>query len=101
MKEKKAPTERDTFEKAPKQSRASAPKRKSKKEEGVFTETEGKLKEGSLRKALKVDKDYKFTKSDLMPLVKHEEGKSFMFQGKKFMMTTTLKKKIRLSINMM
>lgn len=101
MKEKKVPTERDTFQKAPKQSKASQPKRKSKKEQGVFTETAGEIKEGGLRKALKVDKDYKFTKSDLLPLLKHEEGKSFMFQGKKFMMTTTLKKKIRLAVNMM
>ena len=41
MKEKKVPTERDTFQKAPKQSKASQPKRKSKKEQGVFTETAG------------------------------------------------------------
>jgi len=85
----------------PKKNKASAPTRKSKKEEGVFTETEGKIKEGGLRKALRVDKDYKFTKSDLSPLLKHEEGKSFMFQGKKFMMTSKLKKQIRLALNML
>ena len=101
MKEKKVPTERDTFEKKPKQSRASVPKRKSKKEDkGVFTETEGEIKIGGLRKALNVDKDYKFTKSDLSPLLKHEEGKKFMFQGKSHTMTAKLKKQIRLAINM-
>ena len=99
---KKPPTEKETFQKKPKKAKASSPKRKSKKEEeGVFTETENKIKDGGLRKALKVDKDYKFTKSDLSPLLKHEEGKSFMFQGKKFKMTDKLKKQITLAINMM
>ena len=99
---KKPPSEKDTFQKKPKKSKASSPKRKSKKEEeGVFTATEGAIKEGGLRKSLKVDKDYKFTKSDLSPLLKHEDGKSFTFQGKRFKMTDKLKKQITLAINMM
>ena len=101
MKPKKPPTEKNTFEKTPKKVKASEPKRKSKSEEGVFTETENKIKEGGLRKSLKVDKDYKFTKSDLTPLLKHEEGKKFMFQGKSFTMTDKLKRQIRLAVNMM
>ena len=100
--QKKPPTEEQTFTSKPKKSKASAPKRKSKREEeGVFTETENKIKEGGLRKALRVDKDYKFSKSDLSPLLKHEEGKSFMFQGKRFKMTEKLKKQITLALNMM
>ena len=101
MKAKKPPTEKNTFESKPKQSKASQPKRKSKSEEGVFTETEGEIKTGSLRKSLKVDKDYKFAKSDLTPLLKHEEGKKFMFQGKSFTMTNKLKRQIRLAVNML
>ena len=100
--QKKPPSEKDTFQKTPKKSKASSPKRKSKKEEeGVFSETEGNIKQGGLRKALKVEKDYKFSKSDLSPLLKHEDGKSFMFQGKRFKMTDKLKKQITLAINMM
>ena len=99
---KKPPSEKNTFTSTPKKSKASAPKRKSKREEeGVFSETEGNIKQGGLRKALKVDKDYKFSKSDLSPLLKHEDGKSFMFQGKRFKMTDKLKKQITLAINMM
>ena len=100
--QKKPPSEEQTFEKTPKKSKASLPKRKSKKEEeGVFTATENKIKEGSLRKSLRVDKDYKFSKSDLSTILKHEEGKSFNFQGKKFKMTDRLKKQITLALNMM
>jgi len=101
MKEPKVPTEKDTFEKMPKKNKASAPVRKSKREEGVFTSTEKKIKPGALRKALDVDKDYNFSKSDLSPLLKFEIGKSFMFKGKKFIMSERLKKMIRLAINMM
>lgn len=100
--QKKPPTEKETFTKTPTKSKSSLPKRKSKREEeGVFTATEGNIKEGSLRKELKVDKDYKFSKSDLAPLLKHESGKSFNFQGKKFKMTDNLKKKITLALNML
>lgn len=99
--DKKIPTTKETFEKAPKKSKASEPKRKSKEEEGVFTETEGKIKEGGLRKALKVDKDYKFTKTALSPLLKHDIGDKFKFQNKQFIMTDKLKKQIRLALNMM
>ena len=100
--QKKPPSEKDTFQISPKKSKFSSPKRKSKKEEeGVFTEIENKINDGSLRKALKVDKDYKFSKSELAPLLKHESGKSFNFQGKKFKMTDSLKKKITLAINML
>ncbi len=101
MYQQKKPTEKDTFQKTPKKAKLSSPKRKSKKEESLFTETDNKIKEGGLRKALRVDKDYKFSRSDLSPLLKHEEGKSFMFQSKKFKMTTKLKKQITLALNML
>ena len=102
MYKQKPPTEKETFTTKPKKSKSSSPKRKSKKEEeGVFTETANKVKEGGLRTALRVDKDYKFSKSDLAPLIKHESGKSFMFQGKKFKMTDKLRKQITLALNLL
>lgn len=103
MYKQKPPTEKETFQKAPKKSKASEPKRKTKQEEkdGVFDETEGKIKEGGLRRSLKVDKDYKFTKSALQPLLKHDVGDKFKFQDKSITMTDKIKKQIRLAINMM
>ena len=101
MYQQKKPSEKDIFQKTPKKSKASSAKRQSKKEEeGVFSETEGNIKQGGLRTALKVDKDYKFTKSDLATLLKHESGKSFMFQGKRFKMTDKLKRQLTLALNM-
>ena len=99
---KKPPTEKETFEKKPKSSKSSVPKRPSKKEEaeGLYEETEGKIKEGGLRKNLKVDKDYKFTKTALAKLLKNEVGKKFTFQDKSFMMTEKLRKQIQLGLNM-
>ena len=101
---KSPPTEKETFTKTPKKTTMAEPKRKTKKEEkseGVFTETEGKIKDGGLRKALKVDKDYKFSSSSLKPLLKHEEGKKFTFQDNQFFMSEKLKKQIQLAVNMM
>ncbi len=100
---KKVPTEKETFSSKPKTSKNSKPVRKTKKEEseGVFEETENKIKEGGLRTALRVDKDYKFSKADLSPLLKHDVGDKFKFQNKNFTMTDRMKKMIRLAINMM
>lgn len=103
MYKSKPPSEKETFQKAPKKSKSSDPKRKTKEEEkeGVFSETEGKIKQGGLRSSLKVDKDYKFTKSKLQPLLKHDVGDKFKFENKSITMTDKIKKQIRLAINMM
>ena len=92
----------DTFEKKPKPSKSSAPKRPSKKEEseGLYEETQN-IKEGGLRKSLKVDKDYKFTKSVVAKLLKNEVGKKFEFQNKSFMMNEKLRKQLQLALNML
>ena len=103
MYKSKPPTEKETFQKAPKKSKSSEPKRKTKQEEkdGLFEETENKIKEGGLRSSLKVDKDYKFSKSKLQPLLKHDVGDKFKFENKSITMTDKIKKQIRLAINMM
>lgn len=100
---KKVPTEQETFKSKPKTSKSSKPVRKTKQEEseGVFDAVKNKIKDGGLRKALKVDKDYKFSKSDLAPLLKHDIGIKFKFQNKNFTMTERMKKMIRLALNMM
>tara|TARA_Y100000114_G_C11745696_1_gene321429 strand:+ start:133 stop:603 length:471 start_codon:yes stop_codon:yes gene_type:complete len=77
------------------------PKRQiQKKEAGLYTETRD-VKEGGLRAALKVGKDYKFTIGALTPLLKIDVGKKFTFQGKEFTMTEKLKKQIQLALNML
>ena len=94
---------KDVFEKKPKESKKAKaePKKHSKDEEPLFEEVEGKIKEGGLRKALKVDKDYKFKKPVLNKLLKHEEGHTFEFEGNSFKMTEKLRKQIQLALNMM
>ena len=84
------------FEKKPKDSPKTKAKPK-KEDEPLFQEVKGKIKEGNLRKTLKVADSYKFTKPTLNRLLKHEEGKEFDFQGKKFKMTSRLKKMIQLA----
>lgn len=92
--------EKDVFEKKPKSVKVNAKPRKGEEgEERLFDDL--KIKEGGLRAAMKVGKDYKFTKSKLSPLLKHEIGKSFEFEGKKIKMTEKLRKQIQLAINMM
>lgn len=97
----KKPTEQETFKSKPKTNKSSKPVRKTKQEEseGLFQDTKN-IKDGGLRKALKVDKDYKFSKSDLAPLLKNDVGDKFRFQNKNFTMTERMKKMIRLAINM-
>jgi hypothetical protein len=91
---------KDVFEKKPKvPKKAKAMPKKG--EDGLFEETKGTIKEGGLRKALKVGADYKFTRPKLMKLLKVEEGKSFEFEGKTHKMTEKLRKQIQLAVNMM
>lgn len=93
---------KDVFEKKPKEpKKAKAVPKKGEKEDGLFEETKGTIKEGGLRKALKVSADYKFTRPKLTKLLKVDEGKSFEFEGKSHKMTEKLKKQIQLAINMM
>jgi len=78
--ERKKPSEKDTFEKSPKKVSVKA-KPKKDDEQGVFSETEGKIKEGGLRKSLKIDDDnYKLSKPILNKLLKNEIGKTFTFR---------------------
>lgn len=100
MAEKPKQKEKDVFEKKPKATKTSAkPKKGEEGEERLFDDLE--IKEGGLRSSLKVPKDYKFTKSKLRPLLKHEEGKAFEFEGKKIKMSEKLRKQIQLALNMM
>ncbi len=98
----KAPTEKkkEVFEKKPKATKVTVkPKQGEKDEEQLYDNL--KIKEGGLRTSLKVDKDYKFSKSKLSPLVKKEVGTTFKFEGRNIKMTDKIKKQIRLAINMM
>ena len=92
----------EVFEKKPKATPKTKPEvKKSDKAEGVFEATDGDIKEGGLRKTLKVDKDYKFTRATLNKLRKNEVGSSFDFEGKKHKMTDRLAKQVQLALNMM
>ncbi len=97
------PKKKEVFETKPKEPKKAKaiPKKGEKDEEGVFDETKGKIKEGGLRKALKVDKDYKFTRPKLTKLLKLDDGAKFDFEDNQFKMTDSLKKKIQLAVNMM
>jgi len=98
----KAPAQKkkEVFEKKPKVTKVKPkPKQGEKDEEELYDNL--KIKEGGLRASLKVDKDYKFTKSKLTPLLKKEVGSTFKFEGRNIKMTEKIKKQIRLAINMM
>ena len=98
--EKPKQKESDVFDKKPKSSKTSARPRKGEEgEERLHDNLE--IKKGGLRNSLKVDKDYKFTKSKLRPLLKHEEGKPFEFEGKKIKMTEKIRKQIQLALNLL
>ena len=103
MEKSNEPKNKNVFEKKPKENKKSkpTPKKQDEDDEGLFEATDGKIKEGGLRKSLKVDKDYKFKKGILNRLLKHEEGASFTFDGNTFKMTSKLRKQIQLAVNMM
>jgi hypothetical protein len=90
--EPKKPREEDTFD--------MSKRRATKRQQGLYSETEG-VKKGGLRAALKVGDDHKFTTSQLTPLLKVEPGKKFTFQRKEFVMTEKMKKQIQLAVNML
>tara|TARA_R110000787_G_scaffold125982_1_gene237151 strand:- start:6406 stop:6720 length:315 start_codon:yes stop_codon:yes gene_type:complete len=92
----------EVFEKKPKATPKTKPEvKKADKAEGIFEATEGDIKEGGLRKSLKVNNDYKFTRSVLNKLRKNEVGSTFDFEGKTQKMTERLAKQVQLALNMM
>ena len=100
---KKPKAEKEIFQKAPKScAKAKAkPKKSEEKEEGVFDATKGKVKEGGLRRALKVGKDYRFRKTVVQRLLKHSVGDKFTFEGTTFVMNDKLRKQLQLALNYM
>jgi hypothetical protein len=73
-----------------------------KKEKGVFSETEGKIKHGALRKALKVKGDEKLKRPELSRILKNtKSGEMFKYNNNNFKMTDLMRKRIQLAVNMM
>lgn len=103
MEKAKSKKSEQVFEKKPKESKKAkpVPKKGEKDDGGVFDETKGTIKEGGLRKALKVGSDYKFKRTELTKLLKVEPGDNFKFNDNTFKMTEKLKKQIQLAVNMM
>ena len=60
-----------------------------------------KIKKGGLRQQLGVPKEYKFKKSELQKINKTPVGEKFNFMNKDRKMTTLMKKRITLAINLM
>ena len=88
------------FETEPKSKRASKAKPKKGKEDELFEATKG-VKEGTLRKALKLPTGEKFNRGELARALKTDNGGDFSFKGNKFKMTPLMKKRINLAVNMM
>lgn len=93
---KKFIKEGDSFEKAHRKAMAE-----DKKDEGVFSATEGKIKHGALRKALKVKGDEKLKRAELSRALKTKTGDMFEYNKNKFKMTEMMRKRIQLAVNMM
>lgn len=72
-----------------------------KKDKGVFDATEGKIKHGALRKALKVKGDEKLKRAELSRALKTKTGDMFEYNKNKFKMTEMMRKRIQLAVNMM
>ena len=79
------------------------PKRKNdKKEDLLFEETEGKVKEGSLRKSLKLkDDDKALSMRDINMLLKQKVGDKVKFRGNDVKVTAIMMKRLNLAKNMM
>ncbi len=79
------------------------PKRKAAKtKDGLFEETEGKIKEDGLRKSLKLKEDDKpLTMREVNKMLKEEVGKTFKFRGKDIKMSKIMMKRLNLAKNMM
>jgi hypothetical protein len=59
------------------------------------------LKEGGLRRQLRLKKNEKFKIGELVKANKTEVGKMFEFRGNEYKMTPLLKKRITLGINLL
>jgi len=59
------------------------------------------IKKGALHRQLRTPAGYKFSTAELKRLNKNEVGSKFKFKGKEFTMTSLLKKRITLGINLM
>ena len=59
------------------------------------------LKEGGLRRQLRLKKDEKFKIGELVQANKTKVGDMFQFRGKPFKMTPLMKKRITLGINLL
>jgi len=60
-----------------------------------------KFKEGGLRQQLKVPKDHKFTKTELMKIQKVPEGEKFTFLGKEFKKTKLMSQRVNFALTLM
>lgn len=96
MDEPEPPKKGKVFAKEPKK-----PKVKVEPVKGLFEETEGKIKEGGLRKFLSLKKDEKVTLPELRKLVKVDPGSTITFRGRKLAQTDKSLKQARLALNMM
>ncbi len=93
---KKFIKEGDSFEKAHRKAM-----KEDKMEEVELDGEKFEIKKGGLRQQLKVPKDYKFKRSELLKLGKIPTGESFDFLGKNFKMTKLLKDRVVLGANLM
>lgn len=59
------------------------------------------FEEGTLRSQLRVPKDYKFKRSELVKMSKIPIGETFKFLGKERKMTKLLKERVVLGANLM
>ena len=71
------------------------------KKELLFNELDGKIKQGGLRRQLRLKKNDRLTKADVAKMARVAEGKSFEFNGNQFKMTKLMKKRVLLAKNMM
>ena len=79
------------------------PKRKADKtKDRLFDETENTIKEGTLRKSLKLkDSDKSLTMREINMLMKQKVGDTVDFRGKKVKVTAIMMKRLQLAKNMM
>jgi len=68
-----------------------------KKNDQLFSQD---IKEGGLRKQLKMKKGEKLNKTQLNRMLKTEDGKTFTYKGNTFKMTPLMKKRLQLALNM-
>lgn len=72
-----------------------------KKEEITIDGKKIRFQKGGLHRSLKVPMSHKFTKSQLTPLKKVENGSTFRFSGKSIKMTPKIKKQITFGLTLM